>query len=69
MSTLELGSHLDLRVMSSNAELDSYLGMEPTLKKKEKHKGLVRIGAVLELMVNPCEFFSVTLVNWENICI
>ena len=34
VSTLDLSSGLDLRVVSSGPMLGSMLGMEPTLKKK-----------------------------------
>ena len=34
--TLDLGSGLDLRVVSSSPTLDSMLGMEPTFKKDKK---------------------------------
>lgn len=38
--TLDVGSGLDLRVMSSSSMLGSKLGMECTLKRKKRAEGL-----------------------------
>ena len=50
--TLDLSSGLDLRVASSSPALGSTLGMETTLKKKEKEKK-VQLKMALEIYRTP----------------